>query len=661
MMTSSGSAHRLRGRLLALVPLCIALAIVGLLGLRLYSVRQNAARLWGDIRALSPSELLNPDVAGLPLGTVQTLRMDVEALDRDVRTLRRATGWIAGPMARQSWWPWLSRLGVLVQRGGEAAANLTETAWWTTLAIESNLQNAGVVNLASGVPLTPEAEPVQAALTALAQRRESLLRARGAFEDLSAALPAIRPLLGARYQRLEGYMTIAPLALDALLMAPSLAQPDRETNLLVLIQNNEELRPTGGFISSVALLKLEGHRLADMSYMSSYDVEAYHAAHPPAPPALQEHMQAGVLLFRDANWSPDFATSAQVLAALYEMDMGERVDIIVALDIACAELIISALEPLPVPGYDVTLATDTLMATVVEFWERPLDAPSIDERQGASADWWRHRKDFGGALLQAGLARMRRLSAIDIQRLALALKESAETKHLLVWAIENETLQSDLRRMGWDGRLEETSGDMLMIVDANVGWNKADRYIERSFDYQVVLEGERPRAQLTLTYQHRSTAPIAECVHEARYQDSYDALANQCYWNYVRVFVPRGSRLIRDDGGQGEVDVTLADGRLSFGKLILVPTGETRTLQWEYLLPQTVGDSARKNQRYELLVQKQPGVRAVSGRVHVMVVSERNVSFVTEGWHSSSAFAATNAQTIERDTRFELSWLVSED
>ncbi|MBN1401831.1 MAG: DUF4012 domain-containing protein [Anaerolineae bacterium] len=641
---------------LALVLLCIALAIVGLIGLRLYRVRQSAVRLLGDVRKLSPSELLDPNRAGLSADMAQTLRMDIETLDRDLRAVRRVTGWIVDPMARQSWWPLLSRLGLLIQRGGEGAVDLTETAWWTALAVESNLENAGRLNLATGMPFTPEADPTGAALKALAQNRERLLRARDALEDVQAAFPAVEALLGTRYQRLEAYLNIAPLGLDALLLMPHVASPDRETKLLLLIQNNEELRPTGGFISSVALITLQGHRLTDVSYASSYDIEAYHAAHPPAPPALQEHMQAGVLLFRDANWSPDFPTSAQVLAALYEIDAGERVDVIVALDIAGAQALLSALEPLPIPGYEVTLTADTLMATVVEFWERPLGAASIDERQVGSSDWWQHRKDFGAALLQAGLARIRRLSAADVQKLALTIREAAATKHLLVWALENEILQSDLRRMGWDGRLAETPHDFLMIVDANVGWNKADRYIDRGFDYQVVLDGERPKARLMLTYHHRSTARISECVHEARYEDSYDALANQCYWNYVRVFVPRGSNLVRADGGQGEVNVAPSEGRLSFGQLILVPPGETRTLELEYLLPSGIGQTARQSQRYELLVQKQPGVQAIEAAVHVRVTSQGDVSYVTEGWHSSLGPVATKEETIVRDTRFELAW-----
>jgi hypothetical protein len=296
------------------------------------------------------------------------------------------------------------------------------------------------------------------------------------------------------------------------------------------------------------------------------------------------------------------------------------------------------------------------METAIEFWERPLNAASIDERSVAFQDWLQHRKDFGAALLQAGLARMRRLTAADIERLALALREGAETKHLLVWALNDETLQSDLRRMRWDGGLEQVEGDYVMIVDANLGWNKADRYIERRFDYHVVLGEERPKAQLSLIYDNRSSVETSECVHAARYEDSYEALANQCYWNYVRVLVPRESALVRSEGNQGEVSVTLLGGYTAFGVFMVVPPGETRSVRLEYWLPSGIGATARRGHRYALWVQKQPGTLATRGIVHVTLASERDVVFTAPGWRQSGPREVSREEMISRDTQMALIW-----
>ena len=102
---------------------------------------------------------------------------------------------------------------------------------------------------------------------------------------------------------------------------------------LILAQNNHELRGTGGFISTIGFVRLEGGRITELNLVDSYAVDNFEQPHPQPPPALSERMGAQLLLLRDSNWSPDFPTTAQVARALYEQDKGLATDGAIALDL----------------------------------------------------------------------------------------------------------------------------------------------------------------------------------------------------------------------------------------------------------------------------------------------------------------------------------------
>ena len=394
-------------------------------------LKRAVTRLQHDVEALWPTGQSGDD--GLPsLESVRTLRRDLESLDRELRSLQKASTWFVRPLARQTLWRWLSIRAALLVEGLSATVDLTTTAWWTVLTVESAIESHGQINTASGVPVEMTADLVECTLSALRMNRERLFRARQAMSQVSSGIDA----LGSRsrvHQNWKQHADLALFLIDTLLVTPSALGSEREQTYLLLIQNSDEIRATGGFISSVAVLNFQGHRLVSARYMNSYDVEAYRSAHPPPPSPLREYMQAGVLLFRDANWSPDYPTSAEVLASLYQLDMEEEVDGVIAIDTSFVRLLLAALGPLSVPKYNVTITADNVVETTIAFWENPLDAPSIRERHKEFRGWLDHRKDFGGALLDSGLQRFTDLSSQDVVRVISAVHEAIQGKHLLIW------------------------------------------------------------------------------------------------------------------------------------------------------------------------------------------------------------------------------------
>ena len=588
--------------------------------------------------------------ATLTVEDTYQLREVLEGLEREVQSLRSLTLWLTAPMAHQTVWPWLSAHAVLLHEGLNAAESLSDAAWWVLIEVQSDLETAGQVSTAPGVPVQMHSNVLARGVAAAQRSRAQIVSASESLHHMAAVAASVS--WARRWQPALGQLALAVDGLAAL-AATTAEQPDLV--FLLLLQNSDELRATGGFISAVVVLRLDELRLAELSYMNSYDVEAYRQAHPPAPPPLRDHMGAGILLFRDANWSADYSVSAEVLAAIYEMDTGERVDAVLALDAVFLELLLEALGPVPVPEYGVTLTAENVVDTAVGFWERPMGATAIDQRDQAFVDWLTHRKEFGRAVLGQIVLRLQSLDGGESGRFLRAASRAVEERHLQAWVPDNALAQMDLDRMGVSGRVMLSGDASLMVVDSNVGWNKVDRHIERGVDYALTQVDGGWQAEVCLTYRSQVIAELELCEHRSRYEDSYEALTQQCYWNYVRLLVPAQGVLQRAEGLSGRVDQGYEGAQRSYGTLLVVPPGQARTVCLTYFVP-AASDS---EQRLALAVQAQAGVqRSVSVRVRPRGVY-RPVS-LPAGWRVDETGAILWSGVIVRDLSAVLRWRVTQ-
>ena len=620
----------------------------GLVGYRLYGLYSHgrgaaqAARLVMQTR--NAEGVVQPEPA-------RALRAELGKFEGHVQGMAGLTQPVACLLTRQTLWPAAHRLGVMGCDGLELAVGLVATAWWAALELESAADLYGQVTMAPGEPFEYRTDPLDQALTRLGADRQRLLALRPPAARVSEALQGLAGPL----DRLASLAPLPTLAVDGLLLAPELLGGGQERLFLVVVQNSDELRATGGFISSVIAVQLQGYRLHSYDFMSSYDVETEGFAMPPAPEPLAVHMQFPGLVFRDANWSPDWPTSAQVLAALYQANHPVRVDGVIALDTHAFHLALEAMGPLDVEQYGVTITADNLLAMAETFWETPLEGASLAERTENLWGWLQHRKDFGGDFVQAGITRLEQFSLRDWLSLIEALAQGAEHRHIQVWALQSDNARADLTRAGWSGAIHRGDGDYLMVVDSNLGYNKVDRNIERSLAYSLSLAGAAPTATLQLTYRNHATADLDACVHEPQVLESYEALTQQCYWNYVRVLAPRGIELLAasDSAGQlglADIDVGVEQGRSSLGAFLVVPPGETYTLTLTYRLPPDLFVCQGTLCRYELTVQKQAGTQGVPVALQADVAP---VTLQATGWHQGES---PSSLTTTLDTDRSATW-----
>ena len=579
-------------------------------------------------------------------GQLTILRGALDTLDADLAAMED----LARPFL-----PLSEHLGWLPVIGGDmkAARHLLAIARYTVdagqalsegfapLVDQVNQSEAGINKLAPEVvrilaDAQPQVESAQISLTRAAESREKVDP-----EKMS-------PRTAAMLSRFDRYLPPLEDALAALRILPHLLGADGRRSYLLVAQNNQELRATGGFISGVGRLQLEAGLISGLSFQDSYTVDDLTQPHPPPPAPLRRLMGAGMLLLRDANWWPDFPTSAQAIADLYHQDQGESVDGVIAVDLTTLSLLLQATGPIQVPGYEEPVSSDNLQEMMMSYWQAP--RASAPGKEGA--DWWLHRKDFAADLLSALLPHLMQQATLkDLATLSRSVGKAIDERHLLIYAQE-PAARSILGSMAWDGALRPYSDDYLMVVDSNVGFNKVNPSIEQTIDYQVKIDGAgEAMATLNLGYRHLVEKPMPACVHESRYGDSYHDLLERCYWDYVRVYVPAGSEVDEVLGADGAVEVYEESGRTVIAMSFLLETGQARQIQVTYRPSlATTGSS------YSLLVQKQPGTEALPLRVGVVLPGgEQPAAFSPAGWSWLGGTAVWQG-LLDEDQELDVSW-----
>jgi hypothetical protein len=459
------------------------------------------------------------------------------------------------------------------------------------------------------------------------QELEAVGQARARVDD-----ERLSPQVAGLLERLDRYLPWFETAVDGGVLAPDLLGADGPRTYLILAQNNQELRATGGFISGVGELKVRDGQLDSLSFGDSYAVDNFEVAHDIPPLAFQQTLLGQMWLFRDTNWDANFPTSARRALDVYARDRGVQADGVIALDLTALELLLAALGPIQVEDFSEPVSGGNVLQMLQEQWASPSGGSSFGEDW--DQEWWLHRKDFMGTIAGAALDKL--LSGQDVNPVGLAqsLKQALDEKHILVY-VDDYDAAALLRGRNWDGALPELpfASDMLLVVDSNVGFNKMDPMVTRSINYHVDLVGDVPQVRLSLTYENQSSQHVGECVQEAVYGEGYADMMERCYWDYVRVYVPPGSQLLAGPGLslprgsllarntemeiQQAISATLVEGDWPvWSSFFDLAPGEEQVLTFEYQLPaEVVTRGADGTMHYRLLVKKQPGSEAVPVRV----------------------------------------------
>lgn len=371
---------------------------------------------------------------------------------------------------------------------------------------------------------------------------------------------------------------------------------------LILLQNDTEVRPTGGFIGSYILVDVNDGRITRMDFHDVYEADGQLQEDIPAPEDISAITKTWRL--RDSNYSPDFALSAEKAAWFLQKEKGPSVDTIIAINQQTIAELLGVTGPLSIPELSAPLSKDNFQQVISYIIESKL-----------------HGKQDPKMILRSIIPAFQQKLLAQKNNWPNVMKsilKSVQQKDLLFYS-RDEEIQKFFEESGMAGRIQNTNTneDFSLVTAISIGGNKSDRYIEQNINHTAFIDKNGIITdQVEITRKHtwsveqkkRLVAMLKPFDFEEISPTVENILGKGTNKSTMKVYAPLGSKLIRASGVKLDEVKTREDQELQktyFMFPMSVEAGSQQTISVVYELPQKLKMTPADT--YRLNVEFQPG------------------------------------------------------
>ena len=202
------------------------------------------------------------------------------------------------------------------------------------------------------------------------------------------------------------------------------------------------------------------------------------------------------------------------------------------------------------------------------------------------------RKSFIGPMMHSVMTNVFAQPKSKMSDLFNTAISAINGKHVQFYFID-PTIQSAIESFNLAGRVRETDGDYLMVVDTNFAGAKTNVWVTYAADQKIDVGGDGTVTKtLTLTYKN---------PQEYFVEKGTSLKLNGVFRDWLRVYVPKGSELIEAKGFETGQKTSEDLGKTVFEGFFSVTPLNVRTITLKYKLPIKIKSP------YKMLIQKQGG------------------------------------------------------
>jgi len=375
----------------------------------------------------------------------------------------------------------------------------------------------------------------------------------------------LRLLVLAKSKEVSGWRELVSKINDSLDSFLYIAATDGgRRDFLVLMQNEMELRPSGGFIGSFGVLSFEDGRFLGMDVEDVYDIDGQLKGHVEPPLPIKEILGEASWYLRDANWEVDFTKAAKDLEWFFDKETGRKIDGIITINLSVAKALLDQLGEVWVPDFNEKINSDNLFDQAEFYSEKAFFAGS------------RQKSTFLGKLSTVLMEEIKSQKGMGQVEMMKAMLESLDKNEMQIYVHDKKTA-SNLADLGWDGSIysggcgmENCMADYLYIVEANLGVNKSNYFLRRDIERTVDISDRAISRVVKINYENLART---------------SAWPGGDYKNYMRVYIP-------DDTNISEISVydsdDLTDRKVLTGEELTVRSvGDKRELAFLVTVPVT--------------------------------------------------------------------------
>ena len=404
-----------------------------------------------------------------------------------------------------------------------------------------------------------------------------------------------------------------PQLIRILQETPELMGGEKEKRYLIVLQNNMNLRPSGGVIESLAFITVADGKIINVEVSTSEEIDKNLKGFVPAPPAITKYYKIDGWSLKDSNWEPDYPSSAEQIEWFIDKEIDRRVDGVLAIDVDFASELLKIIGPIRINNIEIEIDAGNLQANTAVLDENNL---------------W---DDFLGEIIE----KIIRLNSSDRIKFMLTVFDNFEEKHLQLF-LHNKDAGRAVSELNWDGSLPKTDCygnclvDWVSFVESSTTENNSSVFIKRTADLKITFEeGLIKRRYVVLL------------------ENSAGADKNLIYSSYVRLVTSLESGfspvLVKEFNINREVvpDTDIVSGHKEAGVFVEIRPGTSVTIQFEWESPNNL--DLNNSGEYNFFLRKQPGIKVFPTNINIDVKDEVN----------SKDFLGvlTNDQNLEYNTK----------
>jgi chaperonin cofactor prefoldin len=372
---------------------------------------------------------------------------------------------------------------------------------------------------------------------------------------------------------------------------------------LVILQNNAEPRPTGGFIGSYALLNIDKGMIKDLKVEDVYDLDTQKFEHEPPSDEIYNFMLC--CRFRNVNYSPDFFHTGRIAAWMIEQESGVKVDTVIALNQSSLKDFLEITGPVQVGDLPNKIDAENYI---------PILTYIIEAKIWGAED----PKHVLKVLVPEFKSQL--VKTENVAPIMSATYKAAQQKMFMAYS-KDSTVEALFDTLGVSGRFKklDEKEDFLSVVHTSDAGNKTEHLIEEEITHKTEIHEDGELIdELTIARTHTFSRE-----HQAEWNEVWDSFG----FNYkkvpgyvvdilgratnvmlTRIYVPEGSQLLEVVGGEMddvEIDYDSELDRTYFEMRLSTPPQNTSYLTLRYKLPFELDLSPLDT--YKFTAQKQPG------------------------------------------------------
>lgn len=212
-------------------------------------------------------------------------------------------------------------------------------------------------------------------------------------------------------------------------LLPNLLADQTSRQYLIVLQDNRTLKPGGGILNGLVLVKVEKGRVADISPFAFEDLDVKLSPNLVPEDLVKTNLRINNLKLSNSNFDSDYPTFARTFESLFSQSANQKVDGVFSLDVAAASDLIKAVGGINLDD-GKKIANKEELTTVIDT--------------GNSTQ--------NGQILKQLMTKIFGISKQTIFPVSDALGNNLRTKHLQLYA-NDPSLSTPFTYRNWTGSL----------------------------------------------------------------------------------------------------------------------------------------------------------------------------------------------------------------